>query len=104
MRNINIPAVCAAAALSVLCAALITDGYIRAGEHAYLNLTQPSLTLHKGDAFEPMKYVASYSDDADMLSLPSSVNTAVTGSQAAVYRLTVGKEEITRILLVTVTE
>lgn len=96
--------ICACAALIVLGAALITDGYIRAADHTSLTLTGPSAVLEQGESFEPMKYVASYSDNADSLSLPSGVDTSRPGVQAAVYRLKAGSEEITRILMITIEE
>ena len=101
-RRTDLKTVCAFTALIVLAAALITDGYVRASEHVYLELSRPYVTLAAGESFEPMKYVADYSEQAEAISLPSGIDTSVPGVQAAVYRLRSGKEEITRILLVTV--
>lgn len=95
---------CACGALLVLGAALITDGYIRASDPLYLNLSASEVTVEAGEEFEPMKYVASYCEKAEKLSLPSGLDTMTPGTHAAVYRLKAGQEEITRILLVNVEE
>lgn len=93
---------CAGAALLVLGAALIISGYIRISERPDLSLSAAAVTLKAGEPFEPMKYVASCSQKAEKLSLPSGVDTLSPGTKAAVYRLKAGQEEITRILLVKV--
>lgn len=95
---------CACGALLILGVSLITDGYIRASDPLYLNLSASEVTVEAGEEFEPMKYVASYCEKAEKLSLPSGLDTMTPGTHAAVYRLKAGQEEITRILLVNVEE
>ena len=90
------------AALLILCGALIAQGYVLAGRQIYLDLSQNEVILEEGEPFEPMKYVAGYSMDAERLRLPADNDTSVPGTQAAVYTLRKGKEELTRILRVTI--
>lgn len=90
------------AALLLLCGALIAQGYVLAGRQVYLDLSQNEVILEEGEPFEPMKYVSGYSMDADRLRLPVNIDTSVPGTQAAVYTLRKGKEELTRILRVTI--
>lgn len=89
---------------AVLCVCLIFDGYVHAKDNPYLNLKEDAVILKTGEAFEPMKYVASYSMDADRLRLPVNISTDEPGSKAAVYTLKKGREELTRILIVRVRE
>lgn len=92
--------VLAAAALTVSGLTLGITGYMKADEHATLEMKQDTAVLHTGDTFDPMAYVSSYSADADRLILPEGIDTSAPGRKAAVYRLCRGNEEITRIVIV----
>lgn len=94
----------AVCALSLMAVILILDGYVRCADLAYLNLKQNEVELGLNEPFEPMKYVESTSSGADHLKLPYGIDTSLPGTQAAVYTLNQGNEEITRILLVKVKE
>lgn len=83
---------------------MMFEGYFAAGNNLYLNLKEETAVLEKGDVFEPMKYVSSYSMNADTLRVPSQIDTSCAGRQAAVYTLRKGGEELTRILIVEIKE
>ena len=83
---------------------MMFEGYLAAGNNLYLNLKEETAVLEKGEVFEPMKYVSSYSMNADTLRVPSEIDTSHAGRQAAVYTLRKGREELTRILIVEIKE
>ena len=98
--GMDIKYILACAALAVMAAALILEGYLASGDHAYLNLKTDTVVLSQGEIFDPMSIVDSYSEDARLLKLPEALNTQTPSRQAAVYRLQAKNEEITRIVWV----
>ena len=98
----DIKYILACAALGIMAAALVLEGYLASKEHLYLDLKTDTVTLQAGMPFDAMGIVDSCSESAEKLKLPETVQTDMPSRQAAVYRLQDGSEEITRIVWVVI--
>lgn len=67
-----------------------------------LVLTAESCTLKRGEPFDAMSYISSWSNPKGLLILPEGISTEKAGTQLAVYRLQSRGQEIVRTLSVTV--
>lgn len=68
----------------------------------YLELKSDTVTLECGESFDPMAYVKSYSSMKGELILPSTIDTNQKGNYVVVYRFRTIKEEIEKLLYITV--
>jgi len=79
-------------AFGVIC--LLISGFIQGRNRPYLRLKTDTVELKKGESFDPMSYIDSYSSADSRLYLPESLNTSKEGSYIVVYKLVSGKHEI----------
>ena len=86
----------------LLCAFSLTYHQVR--QRPYLTLNTESITLRKGEPFEAMDYIQSYSNKEGILSLPTNIETTTIGKQIATYKLITGHDELLRTLIVIVEE
>ena len=88
--------------IGVIC--LLLSGFIQSRNKPYLHLKTDSVLLKKGETFDPMSYVESYSSSHRRLYLPEAVNTSKEGSYMVVYKLVHGNQEIIASMKIQVTD
>ncbi len=69
----------------------------------FLTLSQQEISLMKGEVFQPLAYIESYSQNSGTLILPN-IDTEKTGSQIAVYTLETNRGTITELLQVNIVD
>lgn len=81
---------------------LLLTGIFLLPERSDLVLTESECTLKRGEPFDAMKYVASWTNPKGELILPVLRDTDEPGTHLAVYRLISGGREVIRTLRVKV--